>query len=74
MLEPMILNVFKPDVQAADLFVTRAFFTPRMVECFGCLRWRRGLADVCFVGLGGWFGSRCGFSLLQIGYLIADEP
>ena len=36
--------------------MTRAFFTPCVVQCFERLGWGRELSDICFVGLGWWFG------------------
>jgi len=82
MLEPMVLDVFQPDVQATHLFVARAFFSPHVVKGFGGSRWFRGRFNVCLVGLRWRFGSRRGFrrgfrfrfKLLEMGDLVADEP
>jgi hypothetical protein len=75
MLKPVVFDVFEPDVQATHFFMTRTFFTPCVVECFGRSRWWCGLLNsFCCIGLWRWwFGSRQGFRLLEIGDLIADE-
>jgi hypothetical protein len=78
MLKSVVLDVFESDVQATHLFMTRTFFTPGVVECFGRWGWWRGLWNsLSFCGLRlwyWWFGSRRGLRLLEIGDLTADEP